>query len=91
MKESSELLEEVVVTAQKTKFASEKTGATTNIDVYKRQLQLFQTTDAAYKVNTLVGTKVFDAEHFIQYQIGGDGYIQCSASKASVPTSVLTL
>ena len=31
MKESSELLEEVVVTAQKTKFASEKTGATTNI------------------------------------------------------------
>ncbi len=31
MKESSELLEEVVVTAQKTKFAFEKTGATTNI------------------------------------------------------------
>ena len=31
MKESSELLEEVVVTAQKTKIASEKTGATTNI------------------------------------------------------------
>ncbi|MDE5761516.1 MAG: carboxypeptidase-like regulatory domain-containing protein, partial [Bacteroides sp.] len=31
MKESSELLNEVVVTAAKTKFAAEKTGATTNI------------------------------------------------------------
>ena len=31
MQESSELLDEVIVTAQKTKFASEKTGATTNI------------------------------------------------------------
>ena len=41
-------------------------------------LQLSQTTDAAYKVNTLVGTEVFDAEHFIPYQIGGDGYIQYS-------------
>lgn len=39
-------------------------------------LQLFQTTDATYKVDTLVGTEVFDAKHFIQYQIGGDGYIQ---------------
>ncbi len=34
-------------------------------------LQLSQTTDAAYKVNTLVGTEVFDAEHVIQDQIGG--------------------
>lgn len=31
MGESSELLQEVVVTAQKTKFSTEKTGATTNI------------------------------------------------------------
>ena len=42
----------------------------THLDVYKRQvhplLQLSQTTDAAYKVNTLVGTEVFDAKHFIQ-------------------------
>ena len=31
MSESAELLQEVVVTAQKTKFSTEKTGATTNI------------------------------------------------------------
>ena len=31
LSESSELLQEVVVTAQKTKFSTEKTGATTNI------------------------------------------------------------
>ena len=41
-------------------------------------LQFAQPADTADKVDTLVGTEVFDAEHFIQYQIGGDGYIQYS-------------
>ena len=39
-------------------------------------LQLSQATDTANKVDTLIGTEVFDTEHFIQYQIGGNGYIQ---------------
>lgn len=39
-------------------------------------LQFAQPADTADKVDTLVGTEVFDAEDFIQYQVGRNGNIQ---------------